>query len=65
MSLRFAGDGTTASELAGVIDAERRCCPFLRFTLELEPGDGLVHLRIAGPEGTADFLAAELGLGGR
>lgn len=39
---------------------ERRCCPFLVFSLEVSPAEGPVFLRITGPEGTREFLEAEL-----
>jgi hypothetical protein len=44
------------------IDMERRCCPFLRFTLTI-PGNGEApSLALQGTEGTKEFLQAELGL---
>ena len=42
------------NQLASVIDAERRCCKFLRFRLTLEPGAGPLWLEVSGPEGTQD-----------
>lgn len=39
---------------------ERKCCPFLSFSLEIAPADGPVWLRLTGPEGTREFLDAEL-----
>ena len=45
-----------AKEIGAVIDAERRCCPFLRFLLIVEPGDGSVWLEVTGPDGTRNFL---------
>jgi hypothetical protein len=42
--------------IALVIEAEHRCCPFLRFALTVEPGDGPVTLEVTGPEGTKEFL---------
>jgi len=44
------------------VEAERACCRFLRFSLELEPGEGPIRLRITGPEETKAFLEEELGL---
>src|SRR5262245_4739123 len=44
-------------EVAAVIDAEHRCCRFLRFQLSVEPGDGPVRLEVTGPEGTDEFLS--------
>ena len=53
---RFAGGDDLFTRLAPVIDAERRCCRFLRVSLVAEPDLGAVTLSLAGPEGTADFL---------
>jgi hypothetical protein len=47
-------------EVAAVIDAEHRCCRFLRFLLVVEPGYGPVWLEVTGPEGTKGFISAML-----
>ncbi|MBD0316375.1 MAG: hypothetical protein ICV75_06765 [Nitrospiraceae bacterium] len=47
----------TVQQAAAVIEAEHRCCPFLRFVLIVEPGDGSLFLEVTGPEGTEDFLS--------
>lgn len=39
---------------------ERRCCPFLEFTLTAGPGETSVWLRLTGPRGTRELLDAEL-----
>jgi RimJ/RimL family protein N-acetyltransferase len=44
------------SEVAGLIDLERQCCPFLRFRLTVEANDGSLLLELTGPEGTKEFL---------
>ena len=44
--------------LMAVIDAERKCCRFLKFEVALEPDLGPVWLTVTGPAGTRDFLAA-------
>jgi hypothetical protein len=44
--------------IAETIDAERRCCRFLRFDLTIEPDEGPVRLTITGPSGTREFLEA-------
>ena len=54
---RFAPSHEFFVAVAAVIDAERRCCPFLRFDLVVEPGGGPVSLTVTGPPGTAAFLA--------
>jgi len=46
------------SEVAGLIDLERQCCPFLRFRLTIEENGGPLMLEMTGPEGTKDFLAS-------
>jgi hypothetical protein len=52
----FAPTEALLAELAQVIDAERRCCPFLRFALVSEPDGGPISLEVTGPPGTAQFL---------
>jgi hypothetical protein len=58
--LRFTtADGTLAT-IAQVIDAERQCCRFLRFTMTVEPDGGPISLDLTGPAGTREFVAALL-----
>ena len=57
---RFDPQADLVKEAAAVIDAEHRCCRFLRFLLLVEPGDGPVWLDVTGPEGTEDFLSTLL-----
>lgn len=47
--------------LAEFIRLERRCCPFLEFTLNVETEHGPAWLMLTGPEGVKEFLRAELG----
>ena len=49
------GDDTLAL-IAGVVEAERRCCRFLRFAIQVEPDDGPIYLDLTGPPGTREFL---------
>lgn len=60
---RFDPANGLLAEIAAVVDAERRCCRFLRFGLVVEPGDGPVELEVTGPEGTAEFLSDLVGAG--
>ena len=55
-SWRFDSRPGLLADVAAVIEAEHRCCRFLRFALTIEPGDGPVTLEVTGPEGTARFL---------
>jgi hypothetical protein len=45
---------------AEFISRERLCCPFYRFTLELEPGGSALWLRLSGEEGAKAVLQAGL-----
>jgi len=45
-------------QVARFVANERRCCPFLSFTLELSPDAGPLWLRLSGPAGTRKFLDA-------
>ena len=56
----FTADADLLALVARAIDAERRCCRFLRFRLTVDPDEGPVVLELTGPEGTRDFLTALL-----
>lgn len=58
---RFPSDGTWVMELANLVALERRCCPFLRFGIIVEPGGGPVWLELTGPQGTKEFLESVFG----
>ena len=58
MRWRFAPEDGLLAQIAAVIDAERRCCRFLRFELIVEPNLGSVWLNATGPAGTREFLAS-------
>lgn len=55
----FPDNPGTITSLAGFIADERRCCPFLEFTLRIPPEPGAITLLLAGPEGTREFLREE------
>jgi hypothetical protein len=56
--LRF--DPEQYAVLATFIANERLCCPFLRFTLEVTPGQGPLWLRVTGDERAKEALRGEL-----
>jgi hypothetical protein len=60
LQLRFAPSGETLSKITAAVDAERRCCRFLRFTIAVEPDQGQFTLDLTGPQGTREFVAALL-----
>lgn len=55
-ALRFAMEPTVLSALVEWVVLERRCCPFLDFTLEVRAEYAFALLTITGPEGTKDVL---------
>jgi hypothetical protein len=59
---RFAPAADLVATLAEVVDAERRCCRFLRFVITVEPDGGPVFLELSGPAGTREFIAGLLDL---
>lgn len=59
-AFRFAPEWL--ERVARFVANERLCCPFLAFTLTLEPEGGPFWLRLSGPEGTREFLRTELRL---
>jgi hypothetical protein len=55
--LEFAEGKPSLNEIAAMVEAERRCCRFLRFQLTAAPDEGPVTLELTGPPGTQEFLA--------
>jgi hypothetical protein len=52
----FPSDGEWLGAVAGLIELERQCCPFLRFRITVHENGGPLLLEMTGPEGTKDFL---------
>lgn len=61
-SLRFPASDGLLDELTKVIQRERKCCSFLRFSLVVSPGEGPVWLELSGPEGTKELLRGILAI---
>ncbi len=55
-ALRFAAEDGLLLKLAKIMEQERKCCPFLKFRLQVECATGTIGLDITGPEGTKKFL---------
>ena len=53
---KFSSSSERITALANLIALEHLCCPFLKFRLTVEPGDGPVSLELSGPQGTKEFL---------
>ena len=54
---RLASDDVLPA-LVEIVRLERRCCPFLQFTLTAAANNGPIWLEVTGPEGTKAFLAS-------
>jgi len=61
-AVRFSNDDTVAGGLLRFISDERVCCPFVTFEVAFEPQQGPIWVRLRGPEGTKEVVAALLGL---
>ena len=55
-ALQFPGSAEIVSELAQVIAFERGCCSFLTFELVCAPEQGLITLRLRGPQGVKELM---------
>ena len=60
--LQLPADRDTFVEVAEWVGLERLCCPFADFAIEWR-GDDTVWVRVRGPEGAKEVLAAEMRLG--
>lgn len=49
-------------EIAKFVANERRCCPAIRFEIDVKSAGERIILRMSGPEGAREFLRAELSL---
>ncbi len=59
-AIRFHADAFES--VAQFVANERKCCPFLKFELTLDPASGPLWLRMTGTEGARAVLDAELNL---
>ena len=59
-AFRVPGDRKWVAIAAGMIVAEKECCPFLTFEFVAQPSVGPVIVRVTGPAGTKDFLKTVL-----
>ncbi|RIK41901.1 MAG: hypothetical protein DCC55_10570 [Chloroflexi bacterium] len=57
----FRFDAGEYPSLVEYIASERLCCPFLRFRLDVSPGQGPIWLRLGGGQGVKEFLQHEFG----
>ncbi len=53
---RFPPDDVWLSRITEFVLAERQCCPFLTFRIEVPAGATGIDLRLSGPPGSAAFI---------
>jgi hypothetical protein len=59
-AIRFSNEPSKFMEIAKFIENERLCCPFFRFSVDVEPNAGPLWLRLTGGEGVKDILKMTL-----
>lgn len=55
-AFQYAPDPALFLAAAEFITLESRCCSFYRFSLEKEPGEGAMWLRVTGPKDAKAFI---------
>jgi hypothetical protein len=60
-TLLYPADDAMLRSLTDWIALERRCCPFLRFVVEVPPNAGGIAVTLAGDAAVKDFLREALG----
>lgn len=61
-AFRFEEGSVSIAELAEWVSAERKCCPFLDFEIELQGNNGPLWLKLRGKEGVKAFMRSEFGI---
>ena len=58
--IRLPADSAMLLKVAQYISNERLCCPFVHFTVEVEPNGGSLWLRLTGGEGVKEYMGSIL-----
>lgn len=58
-AFRLNSETVSVAELAEWISAERKCCPFFSFEIELQRNNGPLWLKLRGADGVKAFIRAE------
>lgn len=56
IAIRIEGERSLLAAVAEFVSLESRCCPFIRFQIELEAEAGPICLRLGGRAGVKSFL---------
>lgn len=59
-AFQFEASSERLRQLAELINAERECCPFLTFVLQVPAHKNVLILEIKGPKGAKRLIRAEL-----
>jgi len=60
MSLHLPGSDDWLEKAAGLVRSERRCCPFLTFTLRVDSDETGIELRMSAPPEAVSLLHEEV-----
>jgi hypothetical protein len=61
VAIHISTDRLPLAQLAEWISFERKCCPFLDFTIDVASNSGPVWLSLTGRAGVKEFLSQALG----
>jgi hypothetical protein len=61
-AFRFQDGTVSLANLAEWVSAERKCCPFFDFEIELQADNGPLWLKLRGNDGVKIFMQSEFGL---
>jgi hypothetical protein len=61
-AFRFQDGTESLADLAEWVSAERKCCPFCDFEIELQGNNGPLWLKLRGKDGVKAFMQSEFGL---
>ena len=61
-AFRFQDGTISLAELAEWVSAERKCCPFFDFEIELQGNNGPLWLKLRGKDGVKAFMRSEFGI---
>jgi hypothetical protein len=61
-AFRFQDGAVSLTELAEWVSAERKCCPFFDFEIELQGHNGPLWLKLRGKDGVKAFMRSEFGI---
>jgi len=59
-AFKFPNRDSCITRIVNVIVAERKCCPFFRFTLTFEPDGGPVWLHVLGSSEVKTFIGEQV-----